>query len=230
MAACSIVTKFSLDRPLASYTKVQALYALLVRNRAWQAKRHATGAAPLLNLGCGPFPSPGFVNLDYCWRPGVDVCWDFRKPLPFAAGSAGGAFSEHCLEHLARADAERFLGEVRRILKPGAWFRLAIPDAELYLSIYQKRRAGEAVLFPYEEALGADGRTAMDHVNRIFRDQGHLFAYDFETLAASLRGAGFATVERRTFRQGQVPSLLIDQESRHFETLYVEARSRSSRP
>ena len=60
-------------------------------------------------------------------------------------------------------------------------------------------------------------------VNRIAREDGHLYLYDFEVLAAMLREAGFVDVERQRFRRGRDPKLLLDTEARALETLYVEA-------
>jgi hypothetical protein len=63
----------------------------------------------------------------------------------------------------------------------------------------------------------------MMHVNKCFRDFGHLFAYDFTTFEHFLRKAGFTTVTRQTFQKGADPHLLLDSPERAPESLYVEA-------
>ncbi|MBL4775795.1 MAG: hypothetical protein JKY87_07055 [Mariprofundus sp.] len=60
-------------------------------------------------------------------------------------------------------------------------------------------------------------------VNRVFRDHGHLFAYDFQTFAAMLKEAGYIDIKRQTFMSGEDTNLLVDSESRKSESLYIEA-------
>ena len=63
----------------------------------------------------------------------------------------------------------------------------------------------------------------MMSVNRIFRGHGHLFIYDFDTLAKMLHKHGFQDVRKEQFLRGRDPRLLIDMEWRAVESLYVEA-------
>jgi len=65
--------------------------------------------------------------------------------------------------------------------------------------------------------------TPMISVNRIFRDHGHQFIWDYETLRLALLRAGFANVKKRAFGEGADPKLLRDTPSRQVESLYVEA-------
>ena len=102
-------------RPLSSYVKVQRLLGNLLRNRAFQANSAKLNGREYLDLGCGPCPKPGFVNLDYRWRPGVDVVWDILRPLPFPSDRFAGVFTEHCLEHfdLGPVNTSSFIAELR---------------------------------------------------------------------------------------------------------------------
>jgi hypothetical protein len=63
----------------------------------------------------------------------------------------------------------------------------------------------------------------MISVNRVFRGDGHQFAWDFETLSLALNHAGFINVERRAFGEGADPMLLRDSAHRQIESLYIEA-------
>lgn len=172
-----------------------------------------------LNVGCGPNGRPGFINVDYAWQPGVDFCCDITKPLPFGSQSSNGIFSEHCLEHVPPDKALFFLKECFRILKPGKILRLAVPDVELYIKIYLDRISGGDSVFPYQSA---DEKLPMMSLNRIFRAHGHQYSYDYATLNYFCSLAGFAEIQRRKFRQGSNPDLLLDSEWRSIESLYIE--------
>ena len=60
-------------------------------------------------------------------------------------------------------------------------------------------------------------------INSVFRDHGHLYAYDFDCLALMLRKAGFDLISKEEFMKGRDKILLIDSEYRKIESLYVEA-------
>jgi len=79
-----------------------------------------------LNLGCGKQPREGWVNLDACDLPGVDVvCQWGREPLPFGDDTVEEARAEHVLEHLA--EALPAMQELWRVAAPGALFTVTVP-------------------------------------------------------------------------------------------------------
>jgi hypothetical protein len=47
--------------------------ARVLRNRSFQLRRERVQTARYLDIGCGPNAHAGFVNLDYEWRPRIDV-------------------------------------------------------------------------------------------------------------------------------------------------------------
>lgn len=168
--------------------------------------------------------APGYCNLDYDWRPGVDVCWDVTKGLPFPDGHVGGIFTEHMLEHFDHAAACAFLGECYRVMKPKSIIRIVVPDGEIYVDEYVKHRRGESSAMPYWEAdRTAHAATPIYSINRIFRSHGHQFIWDAEALGAALKAAGFAAIEKMSFGHGRNPVLVLDAAHRAVESLYVEA-------
>jgi predicted SAM-dependent methyltransferase len=174
-----------------------------------------------LNFGCGPKLHADFINLDYDWLPGLDICCDVTAGLPLAAESLDGIFTEHCLEHIPLDACRKVMQDCRRVLARGAALRIVVPDAGLYAKLYARSQNGEAVEFPYHADHPAF--TPMMHMNRVFREHGHLFAYDRDTFALLLKEAGFTEVAPRSFREGRNPKLLLDSEERAVESLYIEA-------
>lgn len=215
-------TRISRERSFFDYTRVQLALSAVLRNRKLQLRWVAD--APYLNIGCGTNAFPGFVNSDWQWRPGY-LCWDLRKPLPFADQSLHGIFTEHSLEHIPLQDAVTTLAEFRRVLKPGSICRIVVPDAELMFDLYARHKAGEQVEFPYCPTPLPSDTTPLLAATRIWLERDHWVNYDAETLGKFMRDAGFSDVRKCRFRQGANPDLLIDQPERAIESLYMEGRA-----
>jgi predicted SAM-dependent methyltransferase len=209
---------------------VQAWYGNYIRNRPGQLNQPRIRNLRYLNLGCGPNGHEAFVNLDYLWRPHIDVCWNFNAGLPFADAAMQGIFSEHCLEHFSFGDALALLRECHRVLAPGGTLRIVVPDGEMYLRTYVQALEGDPeARFPFAADARWEGcDSPILHVNRIFYTDrespfGHQLIYDYALLERLLRKVGFSNVKRSDFRHGDDPVLLIDSEGRRPESLYLEA-------
>jgi predicted SAM-dependent methyltransferase len=212
--------RFSFNRKITSYTKVQQYISKLIRCKSFFVNNQRIKSLKFLNVGCGPYPHQEFINLDYHWTPSIDICWDIsRKPIPIPSDALEGIYTEHCLEHVTLSACEKSLSEFYRMLKPGGTLRIIVPDGEIYLTIYNRRKNGEQVEMPYEKGY----ITAMARVNGIFRNYGHQFIYDFETLEKMLLKTGFRNVKKENYGNGRDHRLLIDTDWRAVESLYVEA-------
>lgn len=216
-------------RRLDSYAKVQHVIGAFRRNRSFQLTR-ATLARSYIDVGCGYNFHPGFIHLDYCWKPHVDVCWDINRGLPFADGSFRGVFSEHCLEHFSLPRARALLREFRRVLAPGGTLRLVVPDAESYLRTYvDQLDGGRARQFPFQTLEETEPTwTPLMSVNRVFYQDrespaGHCTMFDFQLMHRLLTEAGFVDVRRQAFGQGRDPQLIVDSPDHAAESLYVDA-------
>ena len=89
------------------------------------AKQYRNSKAIKINIGCGPNPKPGWLNLDI---EGADLhARDMRKSIPLPDKCAEMIYSEHFFEHLDYpGDAMRFLRECRRLLSPGGIFSVGV--------------------------------------------------------------------------------------------------------
>ena len=173
-----------------------------------------------INLGCGPVPLAGWVNVDIARAPHVDVVWDLRRRLPFRDESCAVIFGEHVIEHLSKEDGQKLVGECYRVLRHGGVLRLSTPDAERFLHSY----AGDSEFLRHPEFPDAID-TPLDRINMMMREDGqHLWSYDFGSLSLLLRRAGFSSVTRQEFGVSEHRLMKnIDMAARAFESVYVEA-------
>ena len=180
-----------------------------------------------VNIGCGPFGLPGWVNLDLYSHEKVTLRTDCRYRIPLADESCEGIHVEHFLEHMSPIDERsRFLRECLRCLQPGGILRVIVPDAELYIRAY---------LAPGWETLNCIScggevpqqvfQTKMEALNHIFLQKAeHYGGYDAITLSLVLSEAGLRDVVRRSWRLGDFPGGCIDREQHRPYSLYFEAR------
>ena len=112
-----------------------------------------------INLGCGPDPPEGWVNVDAAigarlarvplfpqlnrvmhithadWPRGI-VIHDLRRPLPWPDESAESVYASHVLEHVSREQGRRMLAECHRVLRDGGVLRVVVPDLRILVDEY----------------------------------------------------------------------------------------------
>jgi predicted SAM-dependent methyltransferase len=211
-------TRISSTRAPWSYSKVQRVVSALIRDCRYFMNLKSAGL--YLDVGCGANVHPENINLDYYWRPGVNICCDITHGLPLPSAYVRGIFSEHCLEHVSFSSGLFILKEFHRVTQPGGFVRIIVPDLEIYA---QALCNGTKMPYSQSDAIDDLYSPAMS-VNRIIRNCGHQFIYDFPTLAMMLDKAGFTEICKRSFAKGRDPKLLLDTSERAVESLYVEGR------
>jgi SAM-dependent methyltransferase len=209
---------------------LDTLTRLVARLRRQQVYRPA---APVkLNLGSGLTVAPGWVNIDsslnalaaklpkpflfltyklssaqrwYSFSGYVRLLkdhefihYDLCYGIPFVDRSVDCIYSAHFFEHLSPSDGERLFRETRRVLKPHGVLRVNVPDAE-------------------DSGYGLE------------KDGGwysqHRCMYDWSSLEAALKKAGFTEIIRCENAKGSVSDLEILEGRRSPNGLYVEARA-----
>lgn len=105
----------------------------------------------LLNIGCGSTSHPGWTNVDIVPSGSEVLVHNIRKGLPFKDDTFDAVYHSHVLEHIPRAEAEKFVKEAVRVLKPGGIMRVVVPDLEAIVRLYIEKL--EDVL---EKAKSAD--------------------------------------------------------------------------
>lgn len=132
-----------------------------------------------LNLGCGGYPLPNFLNIDNQELPGVDFCLDLAtEDLPFASDSIEIIVAHHFIEHLTFAQAIALLKECHRVLVPDGKLSLVVPDFEAFVRLWNHPQFDRKywiglLLYPDEHG------------------QVHKAAYSREMLTQAARAAGF---------------------------------------
>ena len=194
------------------------------------ARRFRGSRALKVNLGSGNRGHPGWVNVDFMALPNVNCVWDCRQSLPFEDESVRVIFSEHFFEHLDYTEEiPAILAESLRVLQPGGFIRIVVPDAGKYLRAYCE--SGWQALIALRELkpdhfdryTNCAYGTKMELINEIFRQAyTHKFAFDDETLVHLLLHCGFAHASRAEFGRSLDPELAIDFADRAHESLYVE--------
>jgi SAM-dependent methyltransferase len=173
-----------------------------------------------INLGCGPMSSAAFINCDRRMSPGLDLCCDVTRGLPFADGSIAAIVAVHLLQDLEWAALLPALTECRRVLQPGGWLRVLVPDLERAIDAC---RRDDAAYFhvPDHDArlLGAKLVTQAIWYGSVRTPM----TWDF--IAEWLARAGFIGVRRLAFGVTDCPdALLASLDNRERESLCVEAR------
>ena len=108
-----------------------------------------------------------------------------------------------------------FLSECYRILKPGCMFKVAVPNARIYLEAYFHPEKIDPGLCSYKPAFNYNSK--IDYVNYMaYMDGLHRYMFDEENLLIILSNAGFKSIRLREFD----PSL--DIEKRRHESIYAE--------
>jgi predicted SAM-dependent methyltransferase len=180
-------------------------------------QKQAPEGPDLLNLGCGPLIYPDWVNADRsgfyrlvrerAFKP--QWLFDAAKPWRCRDDRWGGIFTQHMIEHLDYPEVVFVFRECLRTLKPGAWLRVSVPDIE-------KARSNPSI-HRYPMA-----------VSYVAQHHGHRSVWNPEMMVELLTDLGFVAASEVQFGEGSDPRLLMDQEVKRVESLYVEAQKPAS--
>ncbi len=89
-----------------------------------------------LNLGCGNRFDPSWTNLNFTSTGEGVISHDLTQGIPFPDESFDVVYHSHVLEHFPKAEAEPFIQECYRVLRPQGILRVVVPDLEQIAKIY----------------------------------------------------------------------------------------------
>jgi predicted SAM-dependent methyltransferase len=187
-----------------------------------------------INLGAGPQEAPGWINFDRSrsarlmssraargavklgYRMGLvstpaPLQWpetrvhDLKEGIPLPDASVEIVYSSHFLEHIPPTAGRCVLAEAFRVLRPGGWIRIVVPDLRLAVERYLRDDDADAFLEGLMLRPVPKGNRVEQWVRRRLRtdDEGHKWMYDGASLSARLAAAGFVDIEVVGFQEGR---------------------------
>ena len=137
---------------------------------------------PKVHLGCGNCHIPSFIHVDIAKEEHVDYAHDVRTLPMFEDGEVGLIYASHVLEYFDWIEVMDVLHEWRRVLKIGGTLRLAVPNFEALVKLYNQHGLAFVLGPLYGRTDTGDGMIY------------HRMAYDYPSLALTLRLAGFNSI------------------------------------
>lgn len=195
----------------------------------------AESKRPRLAIGVWKLPMEGWLNTDLDpVQPDV-LPLDVTKPFPFENEVFDYVASEHMIEHVHFAAGRFMLGESFRVLKAGGRIRIATPDLQRYMHLFNAQLAPKQRKFLdwmiqtfMPDALPAHPTYVL---NNLFYNFGHRAIYDFALLSAMVRDAGFDDV--KSFPPGvsdcddlrgiEMHGKAVGEDINQYETMVLEA-------
>lgn len=138
-----------------------------------------------LHIGCGKRYLDGFKHVDKCKFDHIDyICDILELNTCFEENSIDEIYACHVFEHIGRNDIDSCLSSLYNILKPGGIIRIAVPDIEKVIKLYNSGTP----LFPTLYGLLWGGqKNELDY---------HSIGFDFKTISFFLSKHGFDQIDR----------------------------------
>lgn len=214
-------------RRAVSSVRRDSLPAARRKAHAYLASRGADPAC--VHLGCGTRVIDGWLNVDLLPHTSSIVGFNLRTGMPFLENeSIDLIYHEHFFEHLDRRSARRLLADCRRVMKPGAWMRISMPDLDRMVRRYLSGWADDEGEFrEYRHALYGDQLldTPGEMLNLSMRGFEHEFVYGEKDIVRMLELNGFRNVRRMEHGVSSIEAFAgIETRSRLKEPLIVEAQ------
>lgn len=187
-----------------------------------------------LQLGSGLKLLDGWLNTD-CSLVFKSPCFlDVTRPFPIEERQFDYVFTEHLIEHLTFKQGQNLLRESFRVLKAGGKIRVACPDLQIVVGLYNAPRIQEREAYikhAVDTSLADIGiYNECFVINNFVRNWGHKFIYDEQTMRLAMERVGFKNAVRCEVCVSTDPvyqnleSHEPGYEAKIFETIVMEAR------
>jgi predicted SAM-dependent methyltransferase len=147
-----------------------------------------------LHLGCWHRYIPDFVHIDLCDMKHIDYKSNIDDLSMFQDNSVSLIYSSHSFEYFNRQDAVKVLSEWHRVLKQGGVLRIAVPDFDALIKVYQSTGEIDKILGPLYGQMEIE---TLDGSKVLY----HKTVYNFDSFRKLLNDNGFKDVERYDWQQ-----------------------------
>lgn len=156
-----------------------------------------------LHLGGGKRYIPGFTHIDLDDFPHIDYKQDISKLDMFEDNTVDYIYCCHALEYLDREQAKEALKEWHRVLKEGGILRVAVPNFETIIRVYQKYKDIEhrGILGPIYGQMTINVHPYCYNPRIDERTIFHKTMYDFKSLKKLLEKVGFKNIHQYDWRE-----------------------------
>lgn len=155
---------------------------------------------------------------------------DIVKGLPEAKNSCDGLYCSHVLEHLSLQDFRQALQNSLVILKPGATFRIVVPDLKLAAERYlMELRSGntEASNYLLDNGISLGRKSRSKGLKKtiisMFGNSHHLWMWDELSLKNELDQVGFKNIRHCKFGDSKdIMFSYVENEARFSDSVSIE--------
>lgn len=144
-----------------------------------------------LHLGCGKRFLPGYLHVDINNFNHIDYISDVGDLSFFQDSTVDEIYASHVLEYYDLVEVKKVLNEWKRVLKVNGEIKLAVPNFENLVKIYNKTGLISDVIGPII------GRWELNNGTYLYHKQ----IYDESSLTKLLKELGFRNIRRWDWRE-----------------------------
>ncbi len=159
------------------------------------------------HLGCWHRVIPGFLHVDLCDMPHIDYKSNIDALPFFADSSVELIYCSHALNHLDRSSTKKALREWFRVLQPGGVLRLAVPNFDALLQVYNQTQQLDRIIGPL---YGMMEIQTLEGLITLY----HKTTYNEESLTRLLIDEGYVNLRRWDWRKTE--HAMIDDHSQAY--------------
>jgi predicted SAM-dependent methyltransferase len=186
-----------------------------------------------LNLGCGLRFHPGWTNINFISTGEGVIAHNLTEGIPFPDASFDFVYHSHVLEHFSKTEAEAFVKECCRVLRPQGVLRVVVPDLEHIVRAYsialeQASSSSQEWAAHYEWILlEMYDQTVRNHSGgemRTYLYQEHIPNEEFVLKRYGIEAKNLIAAARQRRQQPQPPVVQEGQPKRLLKQIYCFVR------